>query len=69
MKTVGTVQELRQFLRPLRDRRIGLVPTMGYLHEGHVSLIRRARKVCDVVVTDQGHEVLTKSPKELMIID
>src|SRR5690606_14199841 len=50
MKTVTTVKDLRASLRPLRDRRIGLVPTMGYLHEGHVSLIRKAREECDVVV-------------------
>src|SRR4029079_948370 len=31
-------------------RRIGLVPTMGYLHDGHLSLIRAAREACDVVV-------------------
>ena len=64
MKTVGTVQELRQFLRPLRDRRIGLVPTMGYLHEGHVSLIRRARKECDVVVLSVFVNPLQFGPRE-----
>jgi len=43
---------LRRALKPARrdERTIGLVPTMGYLHEGHSTLLRAARRRCDVVV-------------------
>jgi pantoate--beta-alanine ligase len=52
MKTVATIAGLRSMLDAERaaGRRVGFVPTMGYLHEGHASLIRRARAESDVVV-------------------
>ena len=52
MRTIRTVRELREALSPERraGRSIGLVPTMGFFHEGHLGLMRAARAECDVLV-------------------
>ncbi|MDA9465097.1 pantoate--beta-alanine ligase [Bradyrhizobium sp. CCBAU 53415] len=52
MQTITTVAELRRSLAKARsaDQRVGFVPTMGYLHDGHLALITASQAQCDVTV-------------------
>ena len=75
MQVVSTISALREALAPLRraGKSVGLVPTMGYLHDGHMQLVARARGENDVVVTSLfvnplqfgAKEDLAKYPRDL----
>lgn len=52
MNTIRTVDEMKNIVHEVKKegKSMGLVPTMGYFHEGHLSLIREARKECDILI-------------------
>ena len=66
MKIIKNIDELRENLKKakIEGKSIGLVPTMGYLHEGHASLIRRARKDNDIVVVSDFVNPIQFGPNE-----
>jgi pantoate--beta-alanine ligase len=66
MKFIRTIKDIKKHLGQIRSRRqrVALVPTMGYLHEGHLSLIREARRLASVVVSSVFVNPTQFSPSE-----
>lgn len=66
MTIINTVKEMQATSEALRaqGKRIAFVPTMGYLHEGHLALVRKARQTADVAVTSIFVNPIQFGPKE-----
>jgi len=66
MRLIYSIKKMYEFSKTahLKGKTIGFVPTMGYLHEGHLSLIRKARKENDLVVVSIFVNPIQFGPKE-----
>ncbi|GAB3070291.1 pantoate--beta-alanine ligase [Salinicoccus sesuvii] len=64
MKTASTIKEVRSILGAAEGQTIALVPTMGYLHEGHMALVEAARHKGDIVVVSIFVNPLQFGPDE-----
>jgi len=66
MEVIRTLQEMKAWSRKMRaeGRTLGLVPTMGYLHEGHLQLVRESLGICDCTVVSIFVNPMQFGPEE-----
>lgn len=66
MKVINSIQQMQSFAESLRrqGKKISFVPTMGYFHEGHLELMREARKIADCLVVSIYVNPTQFGPKE-----
>lgn len=64
MKVIKTVEDMQQFSLANKDKQIGFVPTMGFFHKGHLSLMEKAKEENDLVVTSIFVNPLQFGPEE-----
>lgn len=66
MKIVETIKEMQNILKAHRKegKTVGFVPTMGYLHEGHLALVRESKKTCGITAASIFVNPLQFGPKE-----